>query len=57
MIMTIIYIKKKKRTVIFLISSFQITFEQKQKKKSIKIKLLIGHDWLKHLPPVGLRAA
>lgn len=55
MIMTIIY-KKKKRTVIFLISSFQITFEQKQK-KSIKIKLLIGHDWLKHLPPVGLRAA
>lgn len=30
--MTIIY-KKKKKEVIFLISSFQITFEQKQKKK------------------------
>lgn len=28
-----LYKKKKKRTVIFLISSFQITFEQKQKKK------------------------
>lgn len=35
MIMTIIY-KKKKRTVIFLISSFQIKFEQKAKKKVLK---------------------
>lgn len=34
MIMTIIY--KKKRTVIFLISSFQIKFEQKAKKKVLK---------------------